>query len=341
MLDKLIRRLLNDIVSLSDFNALPSILTSRVPRALRAGARELPARLMAKHVFGGNWTTEKLERVRKYLCAYTTIFKRNVRARYFTTIYVDAFAGTGDRLESPGQRDDVAQQSLVEEGDPDAQALQKGSARIALEVEPPFDQFLFIERSPERVRELEELRRQFPQRADTMVIKQGDGNALLRQWCDEIDWKRHRAVVFLDPYGMQVEWTTIAAVARTQAVDLWILFPIGVAVNRLLTRTGPPPQRWADALTRCFGSDDWRTEFYPKETIRTLFGEEQTECKKADFERIGRFFLAKLETVFAKVAPNPLVLTNSKQVLIYLLCFAAGNPKGAPTAVKIAKDILG
>jgi hypothetical protein len=27
-------------------------------------------------------------------------------------------------------------------------------------------------------------------------------------------------------------------------------------------------------------------------------------------------------------------------VPIYLLCFAAGNPKGAPTAVKIAKDIL-
>jgi hypothetical protein len=40
------------------------------------------------------------------------------------------------------------------------------------------------------------------------------------------------------------------------------------------------------------------------------------------------------------VAPNPLILNNSKRVLIYLLWFAAGNPKGAPTAVKIAKDIL-
>jgi hypothetical protein len=25
---------------------------------------------MAKHVFGGDWTSDKLERVRKYLCAY-------------------------------------------------------------------------------------------------------------------------------------------------------------------------------------------------------------------------------------------------------------------------------
>jgi hypothetical protein len=47
-----------------------------------------------------------------------------------------------------------------------------------------------------------------------------------------------------------------------------------------------------------------------------------------------------LKTVFAQVVPNPLILTNSKGVPIYLLCFAAGNPKGAPTAVKIAKDIL-
>jgi hypothetical protein len=30
---------------------------------------------MAKHVFGGDWTSDKLERVRKYLCEYTKIFR--------------------------------------------------------------------------------------------------------------------------------------------------------------------------------------------------------------------------------------------------------------------------
>jgi three-Cys-motif partner protein len=47
--------------------------------------------------FGGTWTDEKLERIRKYLTAYMRIFSRNPRARYFQTIYVDAFAGTGYR----------------------------------------------------------------------------------------------------------------------------------------------------------------------------------------------------------------------------------------------------
>lgn len=294
---------------------------------------------MAKHTFGGDWTTEKLERVRKYLCAYTTIFKQNPRAAYFTTIYVDAFAGTGERVKSVSGHES-AKANVLEDGDADAEALLKGSARIALEVDPSFDRFLFIERNARRVKELEKLRTEFAGRAAAIDIEQGDANEVLRKWCQQTDWGRHRAVVFLDPYGMQLDWATIAAIATTKAIDVWVLFPLGMAVNRLLTKNEPPPQKWAEALTRFFGNEDWRQEFYPKKVERTLFGDEQTERKDASFERIGRFFLKRLNTVFTKVAPNPLILNNSKGVPIYLLCFAAGNPKGAPTAVKIAKDIL-
>ncbi len=35
-----------------------------------------------------------------------------------------------------------------------------------------------------------------------------------------------------------------------------------------------------------------------------------------------------------------ILLTNVRNNPIYLLCFAAGNPKGAPTALKIADHIL-
>lgn len=294
---------------------------------------------MAKHEFGGDWTSDKLERVRKYLSAYMTIFKNNARAAYFTTIYVDAFAGTGERVAS-GRR--LAKSAGVLEADElaDAAALQKGSARIALEVDPAFDRFLFIERSAKRVKELEKLRGEFADRSDVIQIEQGDANDVIQKWCRECDWQRHRAVVFLDPYGMQVDWATIEAIAATKAIDLWILFPLGVAVNRLLTKRELPPAAWADALTRFFGSDEWRQEFYPKRREMTLFGEEETERKETDFDRIGKFFVKRLNTVFAKVAPNPLFMRNSKGVPLFLLCFAAGNPKHARLAVKIAKDIL-
>ena len=53
-----------------------------------------------------------------------------------------------------------------------------------------------------------------------------------------------------------------------------------------------------------------------------------------------QYFIDRLQSVFNGVATNPLVLRNSKNVPLYLLCFAAGNQKGAPIAVKIAQEIL-
>ena len=54
---------------------------------------------MKKQDFGGDWTEEKLDRVRKYLPAYTTIFNSNPKAKSLKTHYVDAFAGTGYRYK--------------------------------------------------------------------------------------------------------------------------------------------------------------------------------------------------------------------------------------------------
>lgn len=289
---------------------------------------------MPKHVFGGNWTTEKLDRVQKYLCAYTRIFKSNFRASFFNTVYVDAFAGTGQRVSSGA---DGAVSGLQ---DDDADSLKKGSARIALEVEPPFDKYIFIEKRSSRAKVLEALRQEFPARATAIQIERADANTFLKNWCGSTDWSRHRAVVFLDPYGMQTEWATIESIAKTKAIDLWLLFPLGMAVNRLLTKKKPPPEPWAQALTRAFGTDEWKPAFYPKKTEITLFGEEESQRKHATFDAIGQFLLGRLRTVFAQVAPNPLELRNAKGVPIFLLCFAAGNSKGAATAVKIAKDIL-
>lgn len=152
----------------------------------------------------------------------------------------------------------------------------------------------------------------------------------------------NRAVVFLDPYGMETEWKTIELIAQTKAIDLWILFPLGQAVNRLLTKNRIPQGALADRLIKFFGTDDWKDAFYKKEDQQTyLFDLTPASVKTASFDSIGKYFVNRLKNVFARVADNPLPLCNSKNVPIYLLCFAASNPKGAPTAVNIAQDILG
>ena len=75
------------------------------------------------------------------------------------------------------------------------------------------------------------------------------------------NWQSHRALVFLDPYGMQVEWTTIESIAQTQAIDLWILFPLGT-VNRLLKRNGEIRPSLRKRLDLFFGEPDWYDVFY-------------------------------------------------------------------------------
>lgn len=131
--------------------------------------------------------------------------------------------------------------------------------------------------------------------------------------------------------------------AQTQAIDLWLLFPLGQAVNRLLTKNSSPDGAWADRLTKFFGTDDWKNAFYRERKQMSLFDtDDQLFIKKADFNSISKYFINCLQSIFVKVAEPPLTLCNSKNVPIFLLCFAASNPKGAPTAVKIAQhNILG
>ncbi len=286
------------------------------------------------HSFGGDWTADKLERVANYLRAYATIMKK----QQFRYAYIDAFAGTGYRTL---RRDDEPGQLMFPElVEAESQRFLEGSARQALQVQPRFHKYIFIEKDENRFKELRELRTAFPEVARDIVLVNDEANSYLQDMCDNKNWERHRAVLFLDPYGMEVEWQTIEAIARTQAIDLWLLFPLGIAVNRLLRRDGNIDPAVRNALNRFFGAEDWYETFYQTTTRIGLFGPETQRHKVGDFDTIADYMIRRLRTVFAGVAENPLPLFNSRNNPLYLLCFAVGNPRGAKVAVKIAQDIL-
>ena len=93
--------------------------------------------------------------------------------------------------------------------------------------------------------------------------------------------------------------------------------------------------------TRIFGTEEWERVFYGIDETPDLFGDGGGQkVKLADFQKIGKFFVQRLKTVFAGVSDNPLPLLNTRNNPLYLLCFASGNPKGSKTAVRIANDIL-
>ena len=169
--------------------------------------------------FGGDWTEAKLTVIAKYLRSYTTALKGQPSKEHpFKKTYIDAFAGTGYRqahLDDEGpQTADLLLPDLAER---EPQALLDGSARVALRTEPRFDKYIFIERSTGRCAHLESLKAEFPTLALDIGIRQGEANAEIREIC-RAKWTSDRAVLFLDPYGMQVEWETLEAVAGTRAI---------------------------------------------------------------------------------------------------------------------------
>lgn len=280
--------------------------------------------------FGGPWTQDKLERLKRYLEAYVKVFKNQDWAK---TVYVDAFAGTGSIPPKKTKPRDTAQLEII---DPEVQDFLAGSAKVALGIEPAFGQYLFIENSKKKIEELDNLKQEFPHRAERIEVVNADANEYLMEWARKVTGTT-RAVVFLDPCGMQVEWRLLEALAGTKVVDLWLLVPIGMGVNRLLTQGELPPQEWQDRLTTFFGTEEWLEEFYKPVVAENLFGLETDDIQKvANYEALAAYFVKRLKTIFPEVAPNPLTQRNSKSSPMFMLCFAAQHPK----ALEIATYIL-
>lgn len=90
------------------------------------------------------WTDIKLKLLRSCLHFYTQALKKQP----FKLLYIDAFAGTGYRTVGSNQSGLFASERRL-----------KGSAQIALELERPFDRYVFIEWNTRRFQVLETLRR--------------------------------------------------------------------------------------------------------------------------------------------------------------------------------------
>lgn len=222
------------------------------------------------------------------------------------------------------------------------QDLLDGSARRALKLDGAFDRYLFIEQSAKRCASLEQLKVEFPERASRIEVRKGDANEEIQRLCKSEDWRLQRAVLFLDPYGMAVRWETIKAVAATHAIDLWLLVPLGMGLNRVLTQSGQMPPEWKMRLDEFLGTSEWRTKLYPQrlDTQGSLFEDEGEQRVKAGMAAIGHYFNERLATLFPGVVEEPGALRNSSNAPLYLLCFAASNQNGAGIAVKIAKHLL-
>jgi three-Cys-motif partner protein len=278
-----------------------------------------------EHSFGGLWTLNKLEALEKYLAAFNNALSR----QSFKRIYIDAFAGTGRcDISVDGEKTSV-----------------DGSARRALRADPPFHKFVFIELNAKKLAALKSLQAEHP--GNDIEIIHDDANTALKVLCGKYDWRNTRAVLFLDPYGMHVDWTTLQAIAQTGAIDVWYLFPYSGLYRQAAKNADAMDTDKEDAITRLLGTEEWRREFYAPQRQADLFGGERGDAREANHHDILKYVSKRLKMLFPAVS-DPKVLyqagdsRNPSGAPLFALYFAASNPKqnAHGLALKIAKSVL-
>ncbi len=280
----------------------------------------------------GPWAKEKLEALRQYLGYYTTVLK-NQGHWLKGTIFVDAFAGPGLSRVRTRERTPAPTDLFGSDSTPDEAEIQflKGSPRVALDITNPFTSYIFVERDLQRVAELKRLATEYAGKR-SIVVREDDANAALRNWlASGVDWRAHRAVVFLDPFGMQVPWSTIESLAATKAIEVLINFPFGMAINRLLKRSGDIDAGWQASLDTFFGSPDWRSIAYSEET--DLFGPRRNKSQDAG-RQILEWYRGRLRKIFGHVSTARLI-KNTKGNPLYYLIWAGSNQMGLKGAEHI------
>lgn len=276
----------------------------------------MPAERVA-HRFGGVWTEIKLKALSEYLGFYQNALKNKA----FETWYIDAFAGTGDRHV------ELKQGGIFEAGPIEhVERILDGSARKALKIDPPFSHYWFAEKHGGRARQLEKLKEEWPH---DIQVRRGEANNELRVLFSQPPWSagrnasRQRGVVFLDPYGMSVDWETLAMLAATERVDVWYLFPRAAVVHQLANDIKGIDDGKRRALARIFGGDDWEDEFYSvKPAQASLFGEEPvvTKGRHATPSDIAAFARKRLGKLFCYVSdPLPLIVNGNDYFELYCL----------------------
>jgi three-Cys-motif partner protein len=171
----------------------------------------------------GYWSEIKLEIVRDYASAYSRI----LNAKKLPHIYIDAFAGAGLHISKTS-------------GD-----FIPGSPLNALNVQPPFREYHFIDLDAEKVEHL----RQVAANTQNVQIYEGDCNGILiENIFPTLEFGTYRrALCLLDPYGLDLRWEVMRMAGQLGTVDMFLNFPV-MDMNR--TALWRNPENVRPALAR-------------------------------------------------------------------------------------------
>jgi len=271
-------------------------------------------------------TEKKLKAIEGYLNSYLAVMSK----QSFETIYVDAFAGSGN-LPFTGTaglfKDQVESEDFV-----------NGSAMRALSLDRKFSKYIFIEEKKAKLDELKERVSKDASVRDRVQFILGDANAEVMRLCTHFTKPNVRALVFLDPFGNQVGWDLLEALGKTKHVDLWYLFPAMLGVYRQIGNSNAKmTAEQIASLSKLFGPHDWKSAFIERKNVDDLFGTTETSEKIANVQDITRFKIKCLKTIFDGGVSDKWLPLGRDGAHWYSLIFAMANP--APAAVRAGHNI--
>ena len=259
----------------------------------------------------GYWSEVKLDIVKEYAAAYSTILS-NQKDPTFSHAYIDAFAGFGVHISR-------------ETGE-----FILGSPLNALLVEPSFHDYYLIDIDSVKVATLKEI----VGNRENVHIYEGNCNAiLLNEIFPKVLFEHYRrGLCVLDPYGLHLNWQVIYTAGQMRSIDIFINFLVMDINRNVLWRN--PDAVGPEAISRMdqfWGDSSWRDMAYS--TNQNLFGHPEKE----DNITVAEAFRKRLkDDAGFEYVSEALPMRNSRNATVYYLLFASQKP----VAFDIIKDIF-
>jgi len=275
--------------------------------------------------FGGDWTENKIEIIVEYAKAYLQIMNSHAFKYNWKLLYFDGFAGSG----------------YIVKGKDENQRLIVGAAKRVLALKQPrsFDMYYFVEKNELNAAQLElHTKNTFPDK-DIYVVREDCNTKIqkMSQFLGSMQGSKYKVLAYIDPCGMQLNWSSLQTLER-HSVDVWILVPTGMGVNRLLRKDSMISDAWVSKLEVFLGMEKQEIldYFYRQKVNYTLFGEETVVSKEDKaIEKSAKLYQERLASLF-KFVTEPYVLKNQSNSVMFHFFMATNNK----TAVNIANDII-
>jgi three-Cys-motif partner protein len=259
----------------------------------------------------GYWSEIKLDIVKEYATAYSVIINKQTNIQQH--LYIDGFAGAGVHISKHTKE------------------YILGSPLNALNIEPPFKEFHFIDLDGGRA---DILRKLCVDYSNVNIYESNCNNLLLEKIFPRAKYSDYRrALCLLDPYGLDLDWQVVYRAGQMKSIEIFLNFPM-MDMNRNVLLKNPDkvePSQIA-RMDRFWGDRTWRDIAYRK--IPGLFEEMEEKTRN---EAIINAYQSRLKKIAGfNYVPDPIPMTNSKGAIVYYLFFASPNNTGA----KIVKDIF-